>query len=206
MSEAAPRLKQVAAYDAGTLRLTGARVTLRRPEPGDAPRVAALMNDFDVVKNLSRAPWPYGHEDAVGWLAHVTAPSDARSDYPFAVVTGDGQIGTVGISTNPQNPDGVELGYWFGRPYWGQGYATEAARLALEFAFADLDLQVIDAGHFADNAASGRVLQKLGFAYTEDAPRFSRARACEVTCRMMTLPRARFAEGGANQEGTRHGG
>lgn len=208
MSEAAarPRLKQVAAYDAGALTLVGPRVTLRRPEPGDAPRVAALMNDYDVVKNLSRAPWPYGPQDAAEWLAHIAAPNAARGDYPFAVVTGEGLVGVVGISTNPQNSEGVELGYWFGRPYWGQGYATEAARLALEFAFRELDLQEIDAGHFADNAASGRVLQKLGFAYTEDAPRFSKARNCEVACRMMILPRSRFAEGRANQEGTRHGG
>lgn len=203
---APPRLTHVSAYEAGTLALSGPRVTLRRPEPGDAPRVAALMNDYDVVKNLSRAPWPYGLQDAVDWLDHVVTPAGPRADYPFAVVTGAGMIGTLGISTNPQNPDSVELGYWFGRPFWGQGFATEAGHLALDFAFADLGLATIEAGHFADNAASGRVLQKLGFAYTEDVTRFSKARASEVVCKMMILSREGFAASRTDQEGTRHGG
>jgi len=208
MSETAagPGLKQIAAYEAGAFALGGPRITLRRPESGDTARVATHMDDYDVVKNLSRAPWPYRRQDAEDWLAHVVQPNCARGDYPFAVVTGAGLIGVVGISTNPQNPGSVELGYWFGRPYWGQGYATEAARLALEFAFGALDLPEIEAGHFADNAASGHVLQKLGFAYTEDAPRFSKARDCEVACRMMILPRERFVQGRTDQEGMRHGG
>ncbi len=190
MSVAVPSLRAVPDID--SVRLAGGRITLRRPQMTDAVRVAELMNDFGVVKNLSRAPWPYGLEDAVSWLGHVTGHGGLPGDYPFAIVTGDGLIGVIGISTNPQNPAAPELGYWLGRYYWGRGFATEAGRLVLGFAFDALKLGAVEAGHFADNAASGRVLQKLGFAYTQDVARFSRARDCDVVCRMMTLTRTRF--------------
>jgi RimJ/RimL family protein N-acetyltransferase len=205
MVAAVQALKPIAEID--SLRLAGARVMLRRPQMADAARIAELMNDYGVVKNLSRAPWPYGLEDAVSWLTHVTGHGGRPNDYPFAIVTGDGLVGVIGISANPQNPDAPELGYWLGRFYWGRGFATEAGRLALGFAFDELELDAVEAGHFADNAASGRVLQKLGFAYTQDVARFSRARDCDVTCRMMILPRTRFeADPKTGNGGAAHGG
>lgn len=192
------------AYDAGTLALKGARVTLRRPVMSDAHDIFAGMNDFDVVKNLSRAPWPYTLRDAESWLEGIENGGAQRSAYPFAIVTGGRQIGTVGISDHGET---VELGYWINRDSWGRGFATEAARLAVGFAFSHLGLETLEAGHFADNAASGRVLEKLGFAYTETVARFSKARDCDVDCRMMILPRARFAAGQNDSEGgTDHGG
>ncbi len=203
------RLKAVPAYEEGTLRLSGPRLTLRRPLAADAPAVATLMNDFDVVKNLSRAPWPYRPADAEGWLAAIAAVRGDRDAFPFAILADGAYAGTVGISANPANPGEIELGYWLGRPFWGKGYATEAARLAVRFAFETLGLAVLAAGHFADNPASGRVLQKLGFTYTEDVARFSKARDCDVACKMMTLDRAHFAsrsEQGNEQGGASHGG
>lgn len=127
----AQALKPVPAYEDGTLRLADGRVTLRRPLAEDAAAVAGHMNDFDVVKNLSRAPWPYTRADAESWLAGIAAEAGPRGAYPFAIVTGGALAGVVGISTNPANPGEVELGYWLGRPFWGQGYATQAARLAV---------------------------------------------------------------------------
>ena len=56
----------------------------------------------------------------------------------------------------------AELGYWIGKPYWGQGYCTEAARATLDFGFEQLGLNRIFAHHFARNPASGRVMQKIG--------------------------------------------
>jgi RimJ/RimL family protein N-acetyltransferase len=59
----------------------------------------------------------------------------------------------------------AELGYWIGKPYWGQGFATEATSAALRFGFGDLHLNRIFANHFTRNPASGRVLQKLGMKH-----------------------------------------
>lgn len=197
---AGPRLKR--ADQIASFVFQGPRVTLRPPLRDDAERIADSMNDFGVVSNLSRAPFPYELRHAQEWMSALESAGVERSTYPFAIVTDEGLIGVVGISSRD---GGVELGYWLRRSAWGQGYATEAARLALGFAFGELGLAQVEAGHFADNPASGRVLQKLGFVYTGDVPRFSQARGGDATCRMMILPRARFAEG-RTTEGASHGG
>ena len=56
----------------------------------------------------------------------------------------------------------AELGYWVGKPFWGRGYATEAAGSIVDFGFDQLGLNRITAGHMVRNPASGRVMQKIG--------------------------------------------
>jgi RimJ/RimL family protein N-acetyltransferase len=67
-----------------------------------------------------------------------------------------------------------ELGYWIGRPYWGRGYATAGARLVLSFGFGELGLRSIRATCLTTNAASARVLEKLGFEFEGPGPADSR--------------------------------
>ena len=59
---------------------------------------------------------------------------------------------------------GDSLGYWIGRPYWGHGYATAAARAIIALAFSRLDIDVLTAIHLVRNPASGRVLAKCGMS------------------------------------------
>jgi RimJ/RimL family protein N-acetyltransferase len=59
----------------------------------------------------------------------------------------------------------AELGYWVGVPYWGRGFATEAARAMIEFGFRRLSLHRIYAHHFVRNPASGRVMEKAGMQH-----------------------------------------
>jgi membrane protein DedA with SNARE-associated domain len=81
---------------------------------------------------------------------------------------------------------GDQTGYWIGRPFWGRGFATEALEGALVWAGKRWKRRALLAGHFADNPASGRVLEKAGFLYTgETRKRFSRARGTPVDTRMM---------------------
>jgi ribosomal-protein-alanine N-acetyltransferase len=168
------------------------RLLLRPVCAADLPKVAALMADYNVAKNLSTAPHPYTLADAeVFYGRHCEAR--ARGDgYVFAIMRkSDGAlIGKNGLHAK----DGVvEMGYWLGKPYWGQGFATEAARRVLEFGFDDLKLEKIVAGWFEDNPASGRILAKLGFAATETIERNCLARGHAVRCNMMVLTRAAFA-------------
>ena len=55
-----------------------------------------------------------------------------------------------------------ELGYWIGKPYWGRGYCTEAAREMVRYGFEILGLHRIHSNHFGSSPASGRVMQKIG--------------------------------------------
>ena len=59
----------------------------------------------------------------------------------------------------------AELGYWIGVPYWGKGYATEAAKAVVRYGFEQIKLNRIFAHHFKPNPASGKVLRKIGMKY-----------------------------------------
>jgi len=81
---------------------------------------------------------------------------------------------------------GPEIGYWIGRPFWGQGIAGEAACAAMAWARRDWRRRAAVAGYFADNPASGRVLERAGFLHTgEIQQRFSLARGEAAPTRMM---------------------
>ena len=79
------------------------------------------------------------------------------------------------------------MGYWIGRQHWGKGFATEASRALIEIAKA-LKLPRLEASHFLDNPASGRVLEKLGFVATGmSAERYSCARGGEAMAKIYRL-------------------
>ena len=73
-------------------------------------------------------------------------------------------MGAIGLVVQPEHSRAA-LGYWIGVPYWGQGYATEAGREVVRYAFDELGLNRVYAFHFTRNPASGRVLQKIGMVY-----------------------------------------
>lgn len=84
-------------------------------------------------------------------------------------------IGSIGLHRNDlaERNDELELGYWLGVPYWGQGIVPEAAKELLRYAFEDLKLARVWCGYFDGNEQSKRVQEKLGFRYlwtTEDVP------------------------------------
>lgn len=157
------------------------RLLLRPGWIEDAPALAAAIADKRVVRNLARAPWPYRLEDAEGFLA---APRDSR--FPnFQIIdrTRDPVRMIGGIGFHRDEDGAIELGYWIAPGDWGRGFATEAGRAAIDTARSCLGYDRIVAGHFVDNPASGRVLEKLGFRRTgRTLPRYSRARGEEVDC------------------------
>ena len=163
-------------------RIIAPRLTLRPPAPADAPRLTRLIDDFGVARMTSRVPHPYGPGDAQTFFDGLSKSND---DWRFAVEHPDyGFIGVISLDRR----EGAfrELGYWLGRPFWGRGYATEAACALLQWARDARDLRAAAAGHFEDNPTSGRVLDKAGFLYTGVVePRFSKARGAVASTRMM---------------------
>jgi RimJ/RimL family protein N-acetyltransferase len=126
------------------------RLLLRPVCAGDLPRIAALMADYDVAKNLLTAPHPYTLKDAEAFFAKHSESRARGEAHVFALLRkSDGAfIGKNGLHAK----DGVvEMGYWVGKPYWGNGLATEAARRVVDFAFNGLRLERIVAGWFEDD-------------------------------------------------------
>ena len=154
------------------------RLFLRPGWPEDRRELFERIADEAVIRNLAGAPWPFSEDDADRLLA---GPADPRQ--PMFLVTlpgswGSELVGCVGLHDDDGNRP--EIGYWIARRYWGQGYATEAARALLRLARA-LGHREISGYHFVDSPASGRVLEKLGFRRSgNDRPRFSPARGVTV--------------------------
>ena len=131
------------------------RLVLRPFRRADAAEFARLAGDWAVASMTSDIPYPFSPTQAVGWLKPV------RGEVRFAIER-EGQL--IGGAGYYRRPSGVaELGFWLGRPWWGHGYATEAARAVVRHGFANPRLPGFSSAHFVDNPASGRVLAKLGF-------------------------------------------
>ena len=162
------------------------RLLLRPGWKEDAPALFEAIADEGIVRNLASPPWPYTLADAEAFLATDRRPDEACF-LIFRRTNGAPQlIGTVGLGRKPTGQ--VELGYWIARNHWGLGYATEAAAAEIAIARGSLRLKRIIAGHFLDNPASGRVLQKLGFRPVGIvAERYSAARGGEAPCKLFEL-------------------
>lgn len=163
------------------------RLLLRPPRARDIGQLVPLIRDFDVAKNLSRVPHPYTEDDACDFMIKASVGWVSGEDWPFSIVRkADGQfIGMGGL--HPAR--GWEIGYWIGRPYWGCGYATEAAARLVEFAFDQKGAERLKASWFHDNPASGRVLEKLGFRPKGGELINSIARGFQVAAHVVALDR-----------------
>ncbi len=136
------------------------RLLLRPGWIEDAPALTAAIDDREIVRNLTRVPWPYALSDAETFLALPVDPMRPR----FLICRRDSNaiVGGIGLSGDIE----AELGYWIARDQWGRGYATEAGRAVLALADASLRLPRIRARHALDNSGSAGVLRKLGFRST----------------------------------------
>jgi RimJ/RimL family protein N-acetyltransferase len=159
------------------------RLILRGPVASDAPAIATYCADLGVAAMTGEIPHPYALADAEAWIARKQA-TDWDREAAWAIEHAVfGVVGVVGLMPGER----PEIGYWLGRPFWNRGYATEAVRGALKWVKRDWRRNVVVAGHFADNPASGQVLCKAGFLYTGDIerrPSVARGRD-DVPTRMM---------------------
>jgi RimJ/RimL family protein N-acetyltransferase len=162
------------------------RLLLRPGWSQDAPALFEAIGDERIVRNLATAPWPYRPEDAEAWLATERKVCEPSLLVFLCTDSAPELVGAVGFGRRPTGE--TEFGYWIARRHWGRGYATEASRALLAAARHSLRLKRLDAGHFLDNPASGRVLEKLGFKPTGTiAPRYSAGRGEMAPCRLFEL-------------------
>jgi [ribosomal protein S5]-alanine N-acetyltransferase len=154
------------------------RLTLRPFIEADARRIAYLAGEYDVAKMCGRVPHPYTMADAHDFIGLITHGWDSAREFSFAITAPiDGLIGSCGVMRTDGGEAGAfELGYWLGRPYWGMGYASEAAQGVMDWARDQAGALTFAAGHYLDNPASGHVLRKLGFAPTGQQDLYGRAR------------------------------
>ncbi|MEP1521412.1 GNAT family N-acetyltransferase [Ascidiaceihabitans sp.] len=157
--------------------LTSERLILRPFVPQDADAIVAALNDAETCRGLTVVPYPYTKQDADQFISEGTAQASA-------VCLKDGQlIGCIGL--------GAQLGYWFAKPHWGKGYATEAALAVLADHFAHSDTDVMS-GYVDDNFASAAVLRKLGFVVVGNTMLHIRSRGIAVPAKSVCLTRTHW--------------
>ena len=143
--------------------LTADRFVLRGFREDDAPALAKLHGDAEVMRYLSGEPepslakaWDYMALHTGHWLFKgygKWALADAKTDE---------LLGRVGYFDAPYEWPGLELGWTISRNLWGKGYASEAAILALDWGFANIDTNEIISLIYPENERSIRVAERLG--------------------------------------------
>jgi RimJ/RimL family protein N-acetyltransferase len=161
------------------------RLLLRPGFPEDAPALAKAIGDERVVRNLAVVPWPYSLRDAEAFLAAPRDPVLPSLLIVERTAEAPRLVGACGLGRRASGA--VEIGYWIARSDWGRGIATEACVAVIDIA-RTLGIPALEASHFLDNPASGRVLEKLGFAATGIvAPRLCCARGEQVVAKLYRL-------------------
>ena len=145
------------------------RLALRPLRFEDAERVAKLANTEEVARWTLLLPHPYRVQDAWSWMATHQRAMERGEGQHYAITLREGVegaqrdevIGVIGLRADLKHSR-AELGYWVGVPFWGKGYASEAAAAMVRHGLDTLGLRRVYAYHFAGNEASGRVLAKAG--------------------------------------------
>tara|TARA_R110002124_G_scaffold18258_15_gene75026 strand:- start:33 stop:1046 length:1014 start_codon:yes stop_codon:yes gene_type:complete len=138
------------------MRIVTARLEIAPFQPDDAPRFAQIMDDADIARMLQSIPHPFTPDLAADWIARRQWAG--RPGFCLGIRQRGRLIGWVGMGGAP-----LSIAYALGRDDWGQGFASEAVAGFLAELHARFGPQVLLAGAYADNPASARVLEKLGF-------------------------------------------
>lgn len=164
------------------------RLTLRPLGTADAAELHRLINDWDVVRWLSRVPFPYPRELADEWIASTHRQREAGEAWHLAIVGQEGDkevlVGCAGLMKKSANEREAELGYWVGRRYWGHGVAAEAAGRLARWGLANLDIDRVVASVLDGNDRSAGVLRRVGLKETGTGEAHFLARGARLPVRL----------------------
>lgn len=147
--------------------LSTGRLILRPFTLADAPDVQHLAGDAAIAATTLNIPHPYEDGMAEDWIRSHRALFEDDGEVVYAVILRetDELVGAISLLEIDHRHRRAELGYWVGKPFWNQGYATEAALALIAHGFDAMSLNRIQATHLVRNPASGRVMQKAGMSY-----------------------------------------
>jgi len=147
--------------------LTSARLGFRHWTEDDLPLALALWTDPAVTALIGG---PFSADAVQARLGtEITTMRDQRIQYwPVFLLDGDHHIGCAGLRPYRVAERIYEFGVHLGRPFWRQGFAEEAGRVVIDYAFGTLAAESLFAGHHPSNDASRRLLAKLGFVHTHE--------------------------------------
>ena len=147
------------------------RLIIKSPQMDDAVELTELINDKSVVKWLSDIPFPYTVRHAEEFIERSQEKALKNESYNFTIFQNNKNI-IGGIGLTEFRNQSCELGYWLGKKYWRNGFATEAVTGMLDFGFIQLNLIEIFASYKIGNEGSKRVLTKCGIQFNLEKQEF----------------------------------
>ncbi len=154
-----------------TYRLETERLVLAVPSDEDAPFLYELVGGADRMEMTAGLIWdgPDDISDTIGFIRQAQTESFGDGGFHWAIHDRTGQssgatgttIGMIGARPSDQ-PGRGDVGYWLGKPYWGQGLMSEALTAVLDLSFGELDHEKMEAEIFTDNPRSMRLVEGLG--------------------------------------------
>lgn len=143
------------------------RLVLRPLALSDAARIQHLAGDQRVTRFTSQMPYPYPDSAAIEFLTKSADQVERDVAAPFAIALSQEPGDLIGVIALETCDDGsIEIGYWIGVPYWGQGLMSEAVPAVAAYAQRWRPGVPVIAKTFPENVASQRILEKAGFVRT----------------------------------------
>ena len=182
-------------------RLETRRLWLRWPRAADAVAIAKLAGEAEVAEMTANIPHPYPPGAAAEFVLQSRMGNLAGTSVVLMLSPRARPAETMGcISLQARDRGQAELGYWLGRPNWGQGLMTEAARTMFEVIFQITDLNVVTASARPGNGRSIGVLEACGFQRMSSGLLTAPARGTQVPVDHFRLTRAHIGRKSGSRE------
>ena len=141
------------------------RLVLRQARPEDMQRLFHVAQDEDVMRHFGTEPFESEQQalDAIAWQQRIWAEGTGIR-WVITEPDHDAFIGDVGYFKYERQHRRAEVGYLLAKAYWRRGLMTEAMTAVLDYGFASMDLNRVEALVDPRNAASVGLVHKLGFA------------------------------------------
>jgi len=124
-----------------------------------------------AIGKMSQVPSPYPPDGAEVWIRDTLARRMRGTEYAFAIRNAEADfVGVCTLMEVSRLKKTAVFGYWIAKPFWNRGYATAGARQVLRYGFERLGVQKVHASCMDRNAASYRVLLKMGFRFVKSTP------------------------------------
>jgi RimJ/RimL family protein N-acetyltransferase len=170
------------------------RLLLRALAFADSDALVRELNNFAIVRNTARIPFPYAKEDAETFLTWATNPPSGSLVMAIELKTEPHALQGIVSYEWSESKGNAELGYWLSEGIWGQGYGYEAAQSVVKHAFEVSRHGLMIACYHNENEGSARILRRIGFETTGPCTSYSKAQGREVNVTNMKLTRDRWRQ------------
>ncbi|WP_208979350.1 GNAT family N-acetyltransferase [Pseudovibrio axinellae] len=169
-----------------------ARLVIDRARKDDLADILFLANNRRIAEKLASMPHPFTYEDAKALVKRSEVLLQSQATFAIRMKNTGRFIGAIGFNPLAEDFGAVHLGYWVGEPFWNQGYATEAVKSVIEFAFADAGIRELSASCRVSNPASQHILTKCGFKQDGTTKLHSLGAKAMVDATRLTLTRTQW--------------